>query len=83
MVLLSLGAAILLGHFPENHPTPLLILPLLTSIAGTVDTMRCIQRRWSFYHGGVILCLYMDIMAVSLIAFLLFYPYALWLTSSQ
>ena len=33
------------------------------------------QRRWSFYHGGVILCLYMDLMAITLVLFFLLYPY--------
>jgi hypothetical protein len=35
------------------------------------------RKRWSFYHGGVLLCLYMDLMAICLILFFLFYPYLL------
>jgi len=33
------------------------------------------QPRWNFYHGGVILCIYMDLMAISLILFFLICPY--------
>lgn len=83
LVLSSLALALLLSHFPQNHPTLLLIIPALTAVAGTADTFRCLQRRWSFYHGGVILCIYMDIMALSLILFLLLYPYTRWISSSQ
>lgn len=83
LVLSSLALALLLSHFPQNHATPLLVIPTLIAIVGTADTVRCIQRRWSFYHGGVILCIYMDIMALSLIFFLLLYPYTHWISSSQ
>ena len=83
LVLLSLGAAILISGFPTIHSTPLLILPVLVAIAGTADTVRCMQRRWSFYHAGVILCIYMDLMALCMILFFLLYPYARWIASSQ
>jgi hypothetical protein len=41
------------------------------------------RRRWSFYHGGVLLCIYMDLMAVTLILVFLLYPYALWMSSTR
>jgi hypothetical protein len=75
-----LGSVLLtfwLSDFPRNRATPLLLLPLTTVILGTIDTARCIQRRWSFYHGAVILCLYMDLMAITLVLFSLLYPYVL------
>jgi hypothetical protein len=40
------------------------------------------RTRWSFYHGGVLLLIYMDLMALGMILFLFLYPYALWLTRS-
>ena len=83
LVLLSVAASLLLSHFPHNHPTPLIVLPALVAILGTFDTVRCMQRRWNFYHGGVLLCIYMDLMAVCLILFLLLYPYMLWMASSH
>ena len=82
-MLTSLAAAIFLSDFPHNHATPLLVFPTLAAIAGTADTVRCMQRRWSFYHGGVLLLIYMDLMALCMILFLLLYPYAHWLVSSQ
>ena len=41
------------------------------------------QRRWSLYHGGVLLLIYMDLMVLCMILFLLLYPYAGWITSSR
>jgi hypothetical protein len=78
----SLILAVLLSKFPHTRATPLLILPTAFAIAGTADTIRCIRKRWSFYHAGVLLCIYMDLMAVSLILFLLVYPYAHFLAAS-
>jgi hypothetical protein len=83
LVLASLGASLLLSDFPRNRANPFLILPALTAIAGLVDTIRCMQPRWSFYHGGVLLCIYMDLMAISMILFFLLYPYTRWITSSN
>ena len=81
VVLLSLGAAVLLSDFPRNRATGFLVVPALGAIAGTVDHLRCMRTRWSFYHGGVILLIYMDLMAISMILFFLLYPYTQWLTA--
>jgi hypothetical protein len=83
LVLTGLGTAILISGFPRVHPTFLLVLPALVAIGGTADTVRCMQRRWSFYHGGVLLLIYMDLMALCMILFLLLYPYAQWMVSTQ
>ena len=83
LTLASLAAALLLSHFPHNHATPLLVLPTLTALAGMVDHVRCMRTRWSFYHGGVLLCVYMDLMVVSMIVFFLLFPYASWLSETH
>ncbi len=83
LVLVSLLAAVFLSDFPHNRPTLFLILPAIFSILGTADTVRNIRRRWSFYHAGVILCIYMDLMAVVMILFFLLYPYSHFLTSAS
>ena len=83
LVLVSLGVALLLSDFPNNRQSSWLVLPALVASIGTADTIRCMQRSWSFYHAGVILCIYMDIMAVGMIVFFLLYPYASWLSSSH
>jgi hypothetical protein len=83
LVLGSVLAAIPISHFPHIRPTLLLLLPTLGAMLGTAETVRCIQRRWSLYHGGVLLCIYMDLMAVALLLFLLLYPYFLWFSSAR
>ena len=83
LVLTSLAAALVLSDFPHNRATPLLIIPALAAIFGTVDTVRCMQPRWSFYHGGVLLLIYMDLMALCMILFFLLYPYTRWIASSH
>jgi hypothetical protein len=82
LVLGSVFAAIPISHFPHIRPTLWLLLPALSSLIGTAETVRCIQRRWSLYHAGVILCIYMDLMGVSLVLFLLLYPYFGWMSST-
>lgn len=83
LVLLSLLSAVLLSKFPNNRATLALVVPALFAIAGTADTIRCMKTRWSFYHAGVLLLIYMDLMALAIILFLLLYPYAGWITSGR
>ena len=83
LVLASFAGAVLLSDFPHNRPTLLLILPALLSLVGTGETVRCIRKRWSFYHAGVLFCIYMDLMAISMIFFFLLYPYSNFLSSSH
>ena len=83
LVLLSLGVAMVLSGFPDNRPNPFIIFPALFSIAGTIDHLRCMRTRWSWYHGGVVLLIYMDLMAMSMILFFLLYPYTRWLSGTK
>lgn len=83
LVLGSLGLALLISHPPAIRASLLLILPMLGTLWGTFDTVRCMQRRWSFYHGGVLLCVYMDLLTITLIAFFLIYPYFLWFSTTR
>ncbi|HZZ38700.1 MAG TPA: permease [Acidobacteriaceae bacterium] len=79
LVIGSVVLALVLGGFPDIRPSPLLLVPTLLTGWGTWETIRCLRRRWSFYHGGVLLLLYADILALALVVFLLLYPYAQWL----
>lgn len=79
VVLLSLAVAFPISDFPHNRATLLLIFPSLAALYGSWDTTRCLRRRWSLYHGAVLLLLCMDVMALALIFFLLLYPYAEWI----
>jgi hypothetical protein len=83
LVLLSLAVAFRLADFPSNHPTPLLLLPLLVALIGTADTTRCMKKRWSFYHGGVLLLVYMDLMSIFIMLFFLIYPYIPWIAAAH
>lgn len=75
LVLGSLAASFALTKFPSNRPSLAMAFPLVFSVLGTVDTFRCLRMRWSFYHGAVMISLYMDAMALTMIAFLAFYPW--------
>lgn len=79
----SLICAFFLSDFPHNRATLFLLIPAFGSIAGTAETMRCIRKRWSLYHGGVLFCIYMDLMVVTMILVFLVYPYALWMTGTR
>ncbi|WP_263409706.1 permease [Terriglobus tenax] len=79
----ALVAGAWLSDFPNNRATLWLLLPNLVALIGTVDCIRCMQRTWSWYHGGVLLIIYADLMVLTLLLFFLLYPYAHWLTSSR
>jgi hypothetical protein len=79
LVLGSLVLALSLAGFPDDRASLKLIIPSLLATLGTWDTIRCLQQRWSFYHGAVVVLIYMDIMALCMILFLLLYPYGRWL----
>lgn len=74
LVLGSLGAALWLSGFPHLHTNLWLLVPLGVIVAGTADTARCMRKRWDFYHGGVILSVYMDLLVFILVLFLLLFP---------
>jgi hypothetical protein len=73
VVLGSVVLAALLSHAPR--PNLWVLVPAVLVIVGAADTVRNIRPRWSFYHAGVMLCLYMDLMAITLVYFFLLYPY--------
>ncbi|QEE28742.1 permease [Terriglobus albidus] len=79
----SFGAGIWLSDFPNNRATLWLILPTLLSFLGTIECIRCMRRKWSWYHGGVLLLIYADLMVITLLLFFLLYPYAHWLTNAR
>ncbi len=76
-ILLSLGAfaaSLLLAGFPrieDIHGSCWQILPLATAVWGMVETARCLRRKWSLYHAGVLVLLYSDLMILAAIVALL------------
>lgn len=73
----SFLVAVKLSGFPQRHATAFLAIPAIIALAGLLDTLRCMGGRWNLYHGGVLLCIYMDLMAISLIFFFWFTPYVM------
>ena len=74
LVLGSLAASFAIAKFPSNKATLSMLFPVLFAFAGTAETFRCLRAQWSFYHGAVMISLYMDIMALTMICFLALYP---------
>ncbi len=74
LVFLSLFAAMRLSGFPHLQTNLWLLVPLAVIVTGTADTARCMRKRWDFYHGGVLLSVYMDVLVFILVLFLLVYP---------
>ena len=76
-IVLSLGAfgvSLRLAGFPHIealHGSPWQIVALLVATWGMAETARCLQRRWSLYHAGVLILLYADLMILAAIVVLL------------
>jgi hypothetical protein len=76
-ILLSLGAfsaSLLLAGFPrieDIHSSRWQYLPLGVAAWGMAETARCLQRKWSLYHAGVLILLYSDLLILSVIVALL------------
>lgn len=83
LVLASLAASFRISGFPSDRPTWLLVFPLLVALVGTADTIRCMKKHWSLYHGGVLLLIYMDLMSVFIILFFFLYPYLPWFAPTR
>jgi hypothetical protein len=78
-VLLALGALVVslrLAGFPladAPHGSPWQIVLALIVFWGMVDTARCLDRRWSLRHAGVLILLYSELMILVLVLFLWVY----------
>ena len=79
-VLLSLGAfvaSLLLEGFPRTdalHRSPWQILVVPFAFWGMIETARCIGRKWSLYHAGVLILLYAELMILALSLFFWLFP---------
>lgn len=79
-LVLSLGsfaASLRLAGFPyiQNlHGSRWQGLVLVFALLGMAETARCLQRRWSLYHAGVLLLLYANLMILAMVIFLAVYP---------
>lgn len=55
----------------QLHGSPWEFAALLAAAWGMADTARCLQRRWSLYHAGVLILLYADLLILAAIVALL------------
>lgn len=79
-VVLSVGTfafSLRLAGFPyidKLHGSRWQIVALAAAAWGMAETFRCLDRRWSLYHAGVLILLYSDMMILALIGVLVVYP---------
>ena len=79
-MLLSLGAfaaSLRLAGFPNIdslHGSHWQFLALLVATWGMAETARCLKRKWSLYHAGVLILLYADLMVLAGIVVLMAVP---------
>ena len=63
-----------MAGFPriENiHSSRWQYLPLVAATWGMAETARCLRRKWSLYHAGVLILLYSDLIMLAVIVALL------------
>jgi len=79
-VVLSVGAllgSMRLAGFPDAahlHGSVWQFLPVAAAAWGMVDTARCLSRKWSLYHAGVLILLYSELMILTMVLFFWVYP---------
>jgi hypothetical protein len=72
-VLLALGAfamSLRLAGFPDIHnlhgsPWQFVAVPI--ACWAMVETARCLKRKWSLYHAGVLILLYTELMILAMV----------------
>ena len=73
LALCALAASLRLAGFPfvdAPRASPWQFLLALAVLFGMFETARCLGRRWSLYHAGVLILLYSELM---ILAFVLFF----------
>ena len=78
LAILALALSFLLSDFPRNRATLALVFPPCLAILGTAEAVRCMRPTWDLYHASVIISLLMDVMVLTLVLFLLLWPYFRW-----
>jgi len=73
----ALAASMRLAGFPDAehlHGSVWQFLPVMVAAWGMVDTARCLERKWSLYHAGVLILLYSELMILAMVIFFWVYP---------
>jgi hypothetical protein len=69
----ALAATMLLAGFPRAaapHGSRWQALAVFAAIWALAETVRCLDRKWSLYHAGVLMLLYSDLMILAMAVFL-------------
>ena len=75
--LCSFAISLRLAGFPDVrrlHGSTWQLLVAIAAAWGMVETARCLRRKWSLYHAGVLILLYSELMILALVLFLSIYP---------
>jgi hypothetical protein len=77
LALVAFGGSLRLGGFPDInalHASHWQICAGLVAFWAMFETARCLGRRWSLYHAGVLLLLYTDLMILAMAVVLFLFP---------
>lgn len=73
----AFAVSLRLGGFPDIealHASPWQIAPAVLAFWAMAETARCLSRRWSLYHAGVLILLYTDLMILGMAVVLFLFP---------
>lgn len=73
----ALAATLRLAGFPDPdhlHGSSWQFLPVAAAAWSMVDTARCLGRKWSLYHAGVLILLYSELMILAMTVFFWVFP---------
>lgn len=75
--LVAFATSLRLAGFPvienlQRSPWQIVLIPVVCW--GMVDTFRCLGKRWSLYHAGVLILLYSELMILAAVVTLWIYP---------
>ncbi len=74
--MVALAASLRLAGFPQMealHGSRWQAFAVAVAVWGMAETARCLERKWSLYHAGVLILLYSDLMILVLALFLWLY----------
>jgi hypothetical protein len=75
--LFAFGISLRLAGFPDInalHGSSWQLPTAFLAAWSMVDTARCLRRKWSLYHAGVLILLYSELMILALVVVLSIYP---------